>query len=325
MPHGAGAPVVLAVYSGSGLADLQPLGAARAFTSVDGALPRVAWEASAGSQYWIAVAFEAQPGSGWHVSPFPLRLREAPLPGNDAFAAARTVRVPGVYTGSLLDASAELGEPRVNGVVPPHSLWFRFRARSSARMTVDVGSFVRAVRDPDAASAGVAVYRGSSLSHLRPVAAPRDLSVVRFSARRGERYFVQVFANGLGNGDFTLDISDGSIEGKGVTLEVVGGQTIRTVRARGLRVLAGARRRTTVELSLRVPSRVARGLGLKSTVLGRARGRLDYVQRLAADIPLTREAERALRGLDSLALVVRVQLLSKAPRRTLDVPVRLPN
>ena len=171
--------------------------------------------------------------------------------------------------------------------------------------------------------ASVAVYSGSQLGELRRVASALGRPV-RFVATRGRTYHVAVDVSRPSNGDFTLDVSDGSIAGKGVELAVMSGQTVHRVSVRGLRLSVSARRQVTVGLQLRVSPRTARRLGLQAHVLGRARGTLQPGDKLPATIRLTPSARRALAGEAALRATVRVTILhSSAPNRTLDVPVRL--
>ena len=310
-------PHVVAVYTGSALSDLQPVAASEpVFSDV---FPRVAFDAVAGRTYWIAAATAQIPELPQPEVPFNLRVRPAPLPINDAFAGARNVRVPGIYTGSMLDATAELGEPGHAGRPASRSLWYRFRARHAARHTIDVTG------SAGGAGAGVEVYTGEELASLRRVGSHTGAGIVRFTARRGQLYHVAVDATYVRNGDVVLDVSDGSLAAKGVTVAVRTGQTVASIRARGLRLDVGTRRQVSVRLELVVTERTARRLGLRGTVLGRTRGTLEPGQRLAADIPLTSAVRRALRGEQELSATVKVSLLSNAPNREKAIRVDLPN
>jgi len=247
-------------------------------------------------------------------------------PANDSFASAQQIRVPGSVTGSIAEATGELGEPRHAGRGPNHSVWFRFRARRTGRLTIDTGG--------SRFDTTLAAYTGSDLSSLRRIASDDDSSpsgelgsTIRFTARAGETYHIAVdsYSPQPQAVEFSLYVSDGSIRGKGIALEVEPGQTVSGVRDRGLRLVVSARRRSSVVIELRVTRRVARRLGVPSVVLGRLRGRIDYNQRRPGTVSLTPAARRALRGAGRLRATVQLAVLpTSAPNRFLRVPLRLP-
>jgi hypothetical protein len=297
------------VYRGDSLSTLDRLGAA----GPDAEL-RVPFDAVAGTTYRIAVGspYEAQSAE------FTLRIAEAPLPANDDFAAAQRVRVPGRYTGSLADATDELGEPDHGGQKPRQSVWYRFRAPRTGRLSIQASS--RAC-----GSASVAVYTGTRLESLREVGSTSGRTF-RFRARRGRVYRVAVDCPYATTGDFELTLSDGSIEGKGVTIAPVAGQTVASMVARGLRTVVKAKRKVTVSIELVLDRRVALVAGIGNPVIGRVRGKLGYRQALPATIRLTPEARAGLSTWKSLSAVLRVKLLNTgAPNRVLEVPIELPN
>jgi len=150
--------------------------------------------------------------------------------------------------------------------------------------------------------------------------------VIRFVARANRTYRVAVSSPWPGFGDISLTVSDGSVAGKGLTAAPLAGQSVESVRSRGLRLTVGARRKVDIGLALVVPRATAKALGLDSTVLGRAAGELGYFDFKPAAIKLTRAARRALDGETELKASVRVTILhSSAPNRVLTVPVVLPN
>ena len=299
--------VTITVYTGASLAALHQVGTTR-----DAPQPRVALDAVAGETYWVVVSPNYEAGS----TRFELRVGPAALPANDAFADARRVTVPSRHAGSLADATGELGEPRFGAAAQQQTVWYRFRAPRTGRLTVEAAS---------ASCAAVAVYTGTRLDGLRAVAGSGQ-STMRFRARRGRMYRVAVFC-GYGAGrDYELTISDGSIKGKGVEVALAAGQTVDGIRARGLRAILTTRRRVTVGIDLLVSPSTARRLDLDSRVLGRATGTLDYNEKLPAAVRLTADAKRALEGETGLSATLRLTLLkTKAPNRVLTVPVRLPN
>ncbi len=191
---------------------------------------------------------------------FDLEVEPAPFPANDAFADAERIGAPGRATGSLLDATSEVGEPRHGGVRATSTVWYRFRAARTGELTIDT----------EAGCAGAAVYTGSDLSRLRRVDA-RVTDALRFRARRGRTYRVAVFCYGPGS-DFELTVSDGSIAGKGVEAAVDAGQSVDDLRRRGLAAMVRTRRRVSLDIALVVSRSTARRLGLGDRVLGRRRG-----------------------------------------------------
>ena len=299
----AGYGRTVAVYTGSDLTALQRVGQAHD----NGYGARVALDAVAGRQYLIAVATRCP---GCSVTDFNLEVRPAPVPANDDFAAARTLRIPGEYKGNAADATSELGEAERHR----HSLWYRIKPRRTGNLTLDLDG-------TRCGGAGMTLYTGDELQRLRRV---RRGDPIRLVARKGRVYRLAVDCTRPGLGDFVLSLSDGSIKGKGVKLAVRPGQTVDSVRANGLRMTVSARRRVGVGIELEVTRATARRLGLESTVLGKTSGPVDYGKSLPVDLRLTRAARRALADVESLKATVRLEILrSDAPNRVLTVPVKL--
>jgi hypothetical protein len=248
----------------------------------------------------------------------------AAAPPNDNFADATKVGIAKEYTGELAEATAELGEPAHWYDGPFHSLWYRYKAPRDGRLTVDTGG-----SDLDTV---LAVYTGSGVADLQLVTNAIQPSptgtgnVVRFKTHRGRTYRIAVdsYISESVPGVFKLWLSDGGIKGKGVTMAIDAGQSVSGLRAHGLRLHLTARRKVPVVLRLRVERRVARRLGLHSRVLGRTHGTIDYGQALAATIPLTRAARKALRDVDHLKAKVRLSLpRTTAPDKSLTARVAL--
>lgn len=106
----------LAVYTGSGLADLhEVMASAEAPT-------RVTWKAVKGQAYHVALA-----GVDADVSslrrPWPLR--------NDDFADALPLRMPSVYRGNMIDPTPQPGDPAGD-----LSVWWRLRVPRRTGVTV---------------------------------------------------------------------------------------------------------------------------------------------------------------------------------------------
>ena len=285
---------VIAVYTGPSLAELTAVGTSQSVQA------RVAFDAVAGETYWISA------GRTYTSGPFLLRIRPMPLPPNDAFDDAITLAAAGgTHTGNLADATTEFGEEGGE-----HTVWYRVRAPRTGRLSIS-GS----------GCAQVSVYEGRTVDGLELVKTGRFL---RFDARRGRVYRVSVDCSYPGYGDYGIRVSDGSIAGEGVEMAIAPGQTLGSVRSRGLRLSVSAQSRAAVTLELRVSPSVARSLGLRDRVIGRTSGRVTGGRTLAAAVRLTRRARRALDGESGLSATVRLELSkSRVPERFLSAGVTL--
>jgi hypothetical protein len=240
-------------------------------------------------------------------------------PDNDDFADAKTLEVGREYVGSVREATAELGEPAHYGAGPYRTAWYRYRATSTGRVTIEATS--------DESSQILAAYTGSEVDDLTSVT--EGSGTIRFKAHKGRTYRIVVsswYADvpEPGVDEYKLWLSDGGIKGKGVALAVDPSQSLDSVRSRGLRMHVTARRRVPMAVALRVSRATARRLGLHSRLLGRTHGTIDYNQSLAATIRLNRAARRALADVGSLRGVVKLTLpKSTSPDKTLTVPVSL--
>jgi hypothetical protein len=303
---GAEFDTVIAVYTGDAVGTLTPVAQNDDACGPVGLQSRLTFVARTGQTYRIAVAslFELQPEQ---TGDFTLRVDEALPPANDAFADARRVRVPGRFTGSTFEARRELGEPRHLRGQSGKSVWFRFRARRTGPLTFDTnGSGFDTV---------LAVYRGRRLGRLRRVKRNDDAGVglasrLRFRARRGATYSIAIDGFGGGAGEYVLNLSDGSVRAVGPTLAVEGGQTLDSVRARGLRAQVSCRRACRLRLDALVSRRIARRLRLGRRVIARGGGSLvgGGPAQPATLAPL-RGGRRALRATSRLRLLVRATLL----------------
>jgi hypothetical protein len=288
-------PRVIAVYTGPSLGELVRVGISEATQA------RVPFDAVAGETYWISG------GRTYTTGPYAVRIRPMPLPANDAFDDAVRLSVPGVHAGNLADATTELGEPGGE-----HTVWYRFRARRTGRLSLTASG----------PCAYVSLYRGRTVDALK---ASKVRRFGYFNARRGRVYHASVgcpYAAGFG--DYELRLSDGSIAGEGVEMAVVAGQTLDTVRSRGLRLSVSAKSHVEIDLELRVSRSTARELGLDDRVLGSTHGKVSSGRALPAAIRLSREAHRALEGETGLNATVQLELTkSTVPERFLTVPVTL--
>jgi hypothetical protein len=256
---------------------------------------------------------------------------QAAAPSNDAFADALRVAAPGDYTGTVEGATAEAGEPSHAGSGPSQSVWFRYRARFTGKLSVDtIGS---------AFDTTLAAYTGDDVADLQEVASNDDdtlgggppRSQIRFTVRRGQTYMIALdsFAGLRESGAqaaYALHLSDGSIPGKGVTLAIAPGQTMAGVMQDGFRVHVANRNITTVGIDVRVNRATAHRLQMPTRVIAHGEGRLGWNDAVDADLQLTAAARRALRDEVVLKGSVRLELLgTSAPDRVLTVPFRIPS
>jgi hypothetical protein len=299
----------VSVYTGAALTTLQ-------------AVPRqtedhrVAFDAVGGQTYRIVMT-PTEDVSDFSTPTFRLRLAIAPLLTNDDFSSAQPISVPDSVLGTTYGATKELGEPKPVARVG-QTVWYRLKSRRTVTVRLDTAGSEEKVNT-------VAVYRGTELADLKLLATGygwhRDADM-RFRARRRVTYYVAV----AGAADFVLNTSDGSVRGQGLTLAVNPGQTVESVRARGLGVVVATRRDSYLRVELVVSKRTRKTLKLKSAVIGKLKGRLGWQEGLHANVSLTPAARRALAGRTSLQMTaVLTRTRTGAPHRVLRVPVRLPN
>ena len=243
----------------------------------------------------------------------------AAAPANDDFADATKIAVGQEYTGAVTDATAELGEPEHGYDGARHTVWYRYRSPRNAHLTIETSGTDYGTL--------LAAYTGSDVTDLHQVAVDDNYdNTIRFKARRGVTYRIAVdfFDLEYEADDFKLWLSDGGIKGKGVALAVDPGQSVDSLRSRGLAMTITARRRVGMAVALRVSRATARQLGLHGRLLGRTHGTIDYDQSLHATIRLNRAARRALSNADSLHARLRLTLpRSTAPDKVLSVAVAL--
>jgi hypothetical protein len=290
---------VTPVYTGASHASLR-----QASVQDDRWPGRSVFDAMGGQTYWIAVNGGAS-GSG----DFTLSVHPLAAPANDAFADARRVRVPRLVRGNLEEGTAELGETGLHE--GSSSVWFTIRPKHGGRLTVDSSG--------SECFATVGAFTGSTVAGLHRVAEAPE--VVRFTAQRGRTYHLRLACQSGLTGAYVLDVSDGSIAGKGVTMKPRPGQSVGDIRRHGLRFDVGARRKVGVDIDLLVTPGFARHLHLRSAVLGHVRGTLGYHDQEPATIRLDAAARRALAGRHHLAATLRLTLRNHAPNRVLTVPV----
>jgi subtilisin family serine protease len=135
-------------------------------------------------------------------------------PANDNFVNRTLVAPPAqdtvrTTTGTNVGSTAEAGEPNHAGVSGARtSVWWRYTPATSGTITIDtLGSGFDTV---------LAVYRGSSVGALTPVAAnddaqsPQRWSRVTFSGVAGTQYQIAVAGYGNATGAITLNVQGGS-------------------------------------------------------------------------------------------------------------------
>jgi len=156
---------------------------------------RVVFNAVAGTIYYIAVdGFSDGQVSDWGSVKLQWKVGPA-APANNGFAAALAVTGDEVsVTGSNWLATKETGEPSHAGVAGGKSVWYKFKAPGSGKVTFDtLGSTI---------DTAMAVYTGSGVSALTQVAANDDAdpaagiytSRVSFEAAAGTTYYIAVDA-----------------------------------------------------------------------------------------------------------------------------------
>lgn len=154
----------------------------------------------------VEVAFHARAGTTYHISVdgyvdpqqgnFTLSLDLAEPPPNDDFA--NPTEISGTSAdGTTLAATREPDEPDHTWSSDGATVWYRWTAATSGRVTVRVG-------------AGAAVYTGDALASLHKVAASHYGPPV-FEAHAGTTYRLAVTASwALPEGDFRITLDQGS-------------------------------------------------------------------------------------------------------------------
>ncbi len=152
---------VLAVYTGPTVDNLTEVASNDDQTEID-PLPfasKVVFQAEQGTTYRIAVAgFRGATGN------LTITTEGSTGPANDFFADAQVLLSnSGTVTVSALGASVEANEPPLNGEVHRGTLWYKFP--STERGPLDISA------SQPSADTVVAVFTGSSVASLTPVAA----------------------------------------------------------------------------------------------------------------------------------------------------------
>ena len=197
---------LLAAYTGPTLGALTQL--ASDDDAAGGGASRISFHADGSSPYFVALDGVAgavgDVKTTWSFRPDP--------PANDAFASAQRISLEeGVVGGRTTAATKEPGEPNHAGNAGGHSVWYRWVAPADGLAVLDTYDFTPSSRDTDFDTL-LAVYRGSSLGSLEPVAAnddgivgPLGASRVSFPVTAGDEYAIALDGFDGSSGHFVLN------------------------------------------------------------------------------------------------------------------------
>jgi len=190
---------LLGVYRGASVAALKEVATNDNATPTD-PTSRVVARVKRGVTYRIAVDGQ---NLGAGASQGAVSLSHRYQPANDDLAKATTLKgKKGKKASSNIGASKERKEPRkIAGKKSGRTVWYKYRARSSGRLTIDLsGSRFNTL---------LAVYTGSKVKRLHKIAANDNggkgkSSRVSFRIRKGQTYRIAVA--GVRNADGTFKI-----------------------------------------------------------------------------------------------------------------------
>ncbi|MBV9470569.1 MAG: hypothetical protein JOZ57_15120, partial [Abitibacteriaceae bacterium] len=165
----------------------------------------VRFNATAGTTYHIAVDGQNSVGgtpANASEGDFSVTWALLPPPANDNFANATVISTTsGSLNGTTVAATKESGEPNHAGNPGGRSVWYKWVASSTgvAKFAVDKADLL------------LAVYTGSSVNSLTPVASSASGGPVKFNSVAGTTYYIAVDGadNGSGAAEeaFTLTFS----------------------------------------------------------------------------------------------------------------------
>jgi Divergent InlB B-repeat domain len=196
---------LVAVYTGSTVNALTPVAssddAGSGCSSVDA---DVEFTATAGTTYRIAV--DGKNGSEGSIS---LQLQGPPA--NDDFGSAQALgpELPVFTSGNNKLASKQAGEPNHAGNSGGHSVWYSWTPSSSGVVSINTCSF-------SSLDTLLAVYTGSAVNSLTPVASNDDVpnfpcssrgSEVQFTATAGTTYRIAVDGKNGARGSYELRLT----------------------------------------------------------------------------------------------------------------------
>jgi hypothetical protein len=193
---------LLAVYTGTAVGALTEVA-----SNANGTNSMVSFAVTQGTSYAIAV-------DGFNDARGSLSLSLAMPLGNDLFADAQTIVGEDILLfGTNSGAAAESGEPSRDGATAAASVWYRWTAPVSARVTATAYG-------NSGFDSVIGVHTGSSVSGLTTVGANDDytdwlgtsriwVSRTEFDAVAGTTYFIAVDGFAGANGDFALILTNG--------------------------------------------------------------------------------------------------------------------
>jgi hypothetical protein len=138
----------------------------------------ISFTAQAGTQYYVQAGSQFSSAGTLMVN-----FREAPRPGNDAFASAtRITTLPFTDNVDVSSATREPAEPTPACGSPNGTIWYAFTPASTVSISASAsGPF----------STAVAAYTGSSLGGLTALGSRCFGSPVTFRATAGTTYYFQ--------------------------------------------------------------------------------------------------------------------------------------
>lgn len=191
--------LLLAVYTGGAVSALTPVASVSSYGSFSNGTyhteAEVVFSTVSNTAYAFAVDTSAG-DTGW----IQLALTNVPPPPNDFFASRILLQGSNVAgTGYNIGATAEPGEPDHTGFGgPSNSVWWAWSPpfTGTARLNAQGTTFTPAI----------AVYSGSSVTSLSPVASGSFSTQLDFSAVSGVSYAIAFdgYFGGMGNIQFTL-------------------------------------------------------------------------------------------------------------------------
>jgi hypothetical protein len=117
-------------------------------------------------------------------------------PSNDAFASPTVLGASGTRNGSNVDATTEVDEPTIGGILARHSVWFTWTAPADGFLVAStIGSSI---------DTHLAIYEGATLATLDQLAAQQytggdEGGRALAEVQSGQTYFVQVASEGDGD------------------------------------------------------------------------------------------------------------------------------
>jgi hypothetical protein len=184
-----------AVYTGSAVDDLQPVG-----STAGECILR--FDATATTNYKIAIDTNADVGA------LTFKLRQLTPPANDDFASATTLPSSLFFSiiRSNLDSTTEPDEPAINGGINDgRSVWFNWTATADRSIRLDICDF-RILSGVDAKA--VSIWTGDELASLTPVFSSSTQCRTTFDAEAGEIYRIAFSGTFGGEGTFTLELRE---------------------------------------------------------------------------------------------------------------------